>query len=666
MMQILFVQAITHKSYYPNDFLDGLDPKIKYLTCHMTLKSKKALPNSIIKQFYEEEIAPCIAKEKVDLLVIDNAAIFKAISGYTKAEPYFGYILQSKKYPIKCTYSFSNTLFFFDPVKAKEKTSHLIRMLNSYGDGTYVEPGKDIIKDASYARDATDIYNLVQQLYKYSKLTMDLETFSLKHYSAGIASVAFAWDEHSGIAFTVDKAPNEPNNEVRKILRNFLQIYKGILIFHNIAFDGTVSVYQLFMEYLTDTEGCLKGLKCFPVDRFEDTKLIAYLATNSCSRPDLGLKSLSQEFAGNYAQEEIGDVTQIPVQELLKYNLTDCLATWFVYNKYYPKMVKDNQEEIYKKLFKPITLNIIQMQLNGMPIDLDRVKEVKAELVGIRDKALATLKDSRIIQQFIDQEKASWLVDEEKRRSKLKRPSTKPIVIPELEFNPNSNQQVSRLLYEQLAFPVLDRTDSGSPAVGQDTLEKLVSHTMNQEAIDVLQALIDYAQVEKIITAFIPAFEEAQYDPKTDCCYIYGNQNLGGTISGRLSSSNPNLANLPSNSKFGKLIKSCFRAPRGWLFVGIDFNALEARIDALVTRDPAKLAVYSSGYDSHMYNAYYYWPEKCPGIRVLSEDNTKKCFSVIIDGQEHLLLEGDKIELPNGQQTTIERAYNLLSNKGNS
>lgn len=97
-------------------------------------------------------------------------------------------------------------------------------------------------------------------------------------------------------------------------------------------------------------------------------------------------------------------------------------------------------------------------------------------------------------------------------------------------------------------------------------------------------------------------------------------------------------------------------APPGWILCGLDFNALEAHIDALVTKDPAKLAVYIYGYDSHMYNAVHYWHEMCQDIKLLDEHGIVKGYKCVIDGQEHFLYPGDKVELPDGTITTVEEA----------
>jgi DNA polymerase-1 len=131
----------------------------------------------------------------------------------------------------------------------------------------------------------------------------------------------------------------------------------------------------------------------------------------------------------------------------------------------------------------------------------------------------------------------------------------------------------------------------------------------------ILKALLELNKVSKILDSFLPVFLNKTI-PKANRYWLHGHFNLGGTVSGRLSSSDPNMQNLPSTgSIYAKPTKKCFSAPDDWLLVGADYNALEARIGALLTKDIAKLCVYTDGYDSHSFNAYGYWKDKMPDIQ---------------------------------------------------
>ena len=121
------------------------------------------------------------------------------------------------------------------------------------------------------------------------------------------------------------------------------------------------------------------------------------------------------------------------------------------------------------------------------------------------------------------------------------------------------------------------------------------------------------SKIEKLLSTYIPTFENS-VKAEDGWNYVFGSYNLGGTVSYRLSSSDPNMQNQPSSGKLGKLIKSCFEAPEGYIFCGIDYNGLEDRISALTTKDPNKLKVYTDKYDGHSLRAYSYWPELMPDI----------------------------------------------------
>lgn len=85
--------------------------------------------------------------------------------------------------------------------------------------------------------------------------------------------------------------------------------------------------------------------------------------------------------------EGISDITKIPTNKLLEYNLVDALSTWFVLEKYMPVMEQDSQTEFYETMYLPSIHYIIRMELVGMPINPNKLEEVKKELEGIAAEA---------------------------------------------------------------------------------------------------------------------------------------------------------------------------------------------------------------------------------------------------------------------------------------
>lgn len=606
-------------------------------------QGKKKTPAGEIREWLNEELFPVLDDVQAQYILVADADYFKVLTKSAKVEPYLGYVLDMGKH--KVVYVPNYRAVFYDPEKVTAKIDIALKAFQAHRSNAYAEPGKDIIHQAEYPRSYEEIKDWLETILQQDvPVTVDIETFSLKHPTAGIGTITICWNQHEGIAFPVDyeeipgatEAPygrqirNEP---VRRLLKNFFQRLTSKAIYHNISFDAYILIYQLFMEDILDTKGLLEGLDVM-LRNWDCTKLITYLATNSCAGNDLSLKTQAQEFAGNYAQENITDITKIPLNQLLEYNLVDGLATWFTYHKHYQTMVDDQQLDVYETLFKPATVDIIQMQLTGLPLNMQRVLEVETILQAIEDQAVSTMQNSTIIKGFLYHLNQAWVI---KRNSELK---VKRVTLADANetFNPNSNPQLQELLYEILELPVIALTDSKLPATDGDTLKALVNHTKNQEIKEFLGALIDYKAVNKLITSFIPAFKNATQGPD-GWHYLFGNFNLGGTVSGRLSSSDPNLQNLPANvlmvlselliqrfgtmlegyiSKgkliLGKLIKSCFEAPPGWIFAGLDFDSLEDRISALTTKDPNKLKVYTDGYDGHCLRAHAYFGERMPDI----------------------------------------------------
>ena len=587
-------------------------------------KYKKKTPVTDIKTCLQEQVYPKITTYVPNYVLVADSEYFKVMAKVTKPDAYIGYFFGDT---FKFLYVPSYKQIFYHPEETKEKITRALNSIKASEQGKYCSPGSNIIKDEYYPSTTKDIAVLLKSLANRPILTCDIETYSLKHVDAGLGSICFCWDKHSGCAFKIDKSSDSKNQEVRDLLKEFFINYKGTLIFHNIAFDVTVLIYQLFMKDVLDQEGLLNGLDIM-LKNWEDTKLMTYLCTNSCSGNNLGLKYQAQAYAGNWAQDEISNIDKIPEEELLRYNLIDGLSTWFVYEKYKDALVAEKQDKLYREIFKPTTKDIIQMQLTGIPLNYDKVLEAEQKLNDDKNQALSVITANKYVIQFKE-------VLNQEAVDKYNSTHKKQITLADVDenFNPNSGIQIKKLLYDLIKLPIINLTESKQPATDGDTLKALLNHTTDKDVLDLLQALIDYSAVEKILSAFIPTFKKAT--PASDGRrYIYGNFNLGGTVSGRLSSSKPNLQQIPATgSKYAKLIKSCFQAPKGWLWVGLDYASLEDHISALVTKDPNKLKVYLELYDGHCLRAYSYWKNLMPDITAQLDEIHKegKVYKVTYD-----------------------------------
>ena len=630
---------------YYIDPVESLEAE-NFVAYDLAYNGKKA-PVSLIRECLSE-LLPEIDERGINTLLVCDAPYFKTLTKNKKADPFYGYAcpcaIEGYEH-LQIVLCPSHQILMYNPLM-QEKIDRALEALETTVMGNYEDPGQDIIKEAHYPRKLEDIKRTLDALHKFPELTCDIEGKSLEFWTCGISTIAFAWDKHRGVAFSVDRAmgadeqplahrkkdnPYVPSHRpvaesaaIKAMLKEFFQTYKGKLIYHNIAFDGKVLAYELWMEHLADSPNRIAGIKEM-TKNFDDTKLILYQATNNAVKNELGLKAASAEFTGNYA-EDVTDTEKIPLPNLLEYNLKDCMATWYVKEKYEPIMIADEQQELYETLLKDAVVTLMDTELCGMPINPAKVQVAKKVMTDIETECMDFFKNNPIIQKFHHQAlqaKADKKTAEAKAKAKTDRPTKVYCITDSViyeEFNPNSGPQLQTLLYDYLGYPVLDLTKSKQPATGGKTIKKLLNHSACEEHTEIFEYIIKLADVAIILSTFIPAFENAQQLPDGSW-RLFGNFNLGGTQSLRLSSSNPNLQNIPSGSIYAKIIKECFEAPPGWLFCGSDFDALEDKVGSLRTQDPEKLKIYIEGFCGHCVRALSYWPEKMPDIDPTSPDS---------------------------------------------
>tara|TARA_R110002012_G_scaffold318308_1_gene536387 strand:+ start:27300 stop:28148 length:849 start_codon:yes stop_codon:yes gene_type:complete len=218
------------------------------------------------QKIYLDKLLPEIDKLGITELLVCDGEYFKTLTKQRTSEPHYGYVMPCK-YPnfehmnvILC----SNHQVLFVKPDLKDKINLSLQALTDYSNGSYVDPGKGIIHSATYPKSLKEIEDALSKLHDYPSITADIETFSLKHYTAGIGTISFAWDQHNGIAFNVDNniltEPNIINKKssryskevdnlpVKKLLREFFEKYEGEVIYHNGTFDMAILAFELWMR----------------------------------------------------------------------------------------------------------------------------------------------------------------------------------------------------------------------------------------------------------------------------------------------------------------------------------------------------------------------------------------------------------------------------------
>ena len=607
------------ETYYVNELaLQGILPENV-----MAMDLPYGSNNKVTVKQAKENVTTAIQlldKLGVQYIMCADSAHYKALTNSKKAEANIDNVVPCSIVGyehIKVIYTLNYSSLIYNP-EQKGKIPTSIATLISAMDGTHRRIQIEFAEER-YPMGYMAIEAELKSLHQYDELAVDIEAFGLQLGEAGIGTISFAEDIDRGCAFFVDYYPileedgyfaiRRTNFAVRKLLKQFFIDFKGKLVAHNCSYDFKQLIWELFMKDPLDHKGLLDGLFIL-TKKFDDTKLIAYCALNSTSKPSKKLKDLAFEYAGDYAQDDIKDIRRIEPFTLLRYNLTDTCSTLWVKDKYMPIVIQDDQLDFYENQCLPMQRVLLQAELHGMPMDPDRIDEIQDKLEGQRDKQLDIIMQSPYVEdtEVILRKRAA-----NKKNLTLKRKRVTEEDFADDKFNPNSGNQLRVLLHEVMGLPEVKFTTKGFAQTNNKTLKILLNHCVDDEQHELLTALLEYNGVKKICTDFLPNFQKGilKADGRR---YLHGSFNIGGTVSGRLSSSDPNLQNLPAGSDYGKDIKYVFCPPENKLWLYSDFNSLEDYISALLSKDPNKLKVYIDGYCGHCLRAFAYFPELLPGI----------------------------------------------------
>lgn len=257
----------------------------------------------------------------------------------------------------------------------------------------------------------------------------------------------------------------------------------------------------------------------------------------------------------------------MPVDSFGRYAALDPRLTYDIWEKLQHYLVKDGVNSIYwdvEMAFLPI---LFEMEETGM---------------GIDRKALHTLKDK-------------YTITVNELHEKLKGMVGNP------DFNPNSDQQLAKYLYEVRGFKPSRYTEKKAPSTDVIALMRLSS----LDSSGFVDTLLDYRTYQKLLSTYILPFIEITDGRQKDIDEprIYGHYNQTGTVTGRLSAESPNLQNIPSRRDTGKEVRQLFVARKGYVLVDCDYSQLELRILAHFSNDIDYIELFKNGGDPHQATA---------------------------------------------------------------
>jgi DNA polymerase-1 len=306
-----------------------------------------------------------------------------------------------------------------------------------------------------------------------------------------------------------------------------------------------------------------RGLKLAGVA--SDSMLAAYLLDASRTRYDLDVVSGSEgilptasrgSWMGTGAKETPGG--DISVEEVGARLGAEAAASLGLAAPHAAKLVTAGLDPLYRDMELPLAHVLAHIELRGIQLDTDRLREIGGE-VGTQLAAL----------------------------------ETEIHALAGLPFNINSPKQLADVLFGKLSLPIVRKTKTG-PSTDADTLEELAAlHPVPAK-------IVDYRVLSKLKGTYIDALP-ALVNPATGRLHTSFNQAVAAT--GRLSSSNPNLQNIPIRSEVGRRIRQAFVAKPGHVLVSADYSQIELRILAHFSQDPAFLDAFRSGQDIHQRTA---------------------------------------------------------------
>jgi DNA polymerase-1 len=395
-----------------------------------------------------------------------------------------------------------------------------------------------------------ELDDLIAELSAKERWTVDVETTSLDPLTAEIVGLAFGVAPGQARYVPVGHTDERGMSlaQVASALGPLLEDREQTKIGHNVKYDMLV----------LDSHGIgLNGVRA-------DTKLAAYLLDPA--RRSYSLDVLALELLG-HKMTSYDDVTKpegrkdalplidVEVEAVADYACEDADVTLRLAEQLLPELEDKGLMELYVTVELPLIRVLADIERHGVALDLDFFAAMSERMTAELDTI----------------ERECYILAGE-------------------EFNLNSPRQLSSILFEKLDLPVIKRTKTGY-STDAEVLETLAAEH------DLPRRLIEYRELAKLKSTYVDALPAAIH-PVTGRLHTSWNQTV--TSSGRLSSSDPNLQNIPVRTPLGREIRRGFiPSEDGWMLFVSDYSQIELRILAHLSQDENLLAAFRSGRDIH-------------------------------------------------------------------
>lgn len=388
---------------------------------------------------------------------------------------------------------------------------------------------------------------LIKKLMEAKEISFDLETsydHENKQYhkpwdrGAAIVSIAFSVEEGAGYFVPLWHAESpwvDKWQEILLLLKPALQRDGVKYIAHNGKFDTRwLAAFGVFNRLTFDT------------------MLAAHILEENRRK---GLEELSSVFFGAARWKfDLKNAHTEPIRKLCRYNCTDTDFTLRLYHKFKEELkANPRQGRIFVKLMMPANQVLTQVETLGMYVYPKRLKSTQRDVLRKREEARTEL---------------LGYVPKYNRAN----------------INFNSTQQVAHWLFTELGLPIIKTTEKGAASTAESVLVQLADKHPAPKALMVYREWKGHAEK-------LAAWERAMDKNGR----IHTNYKLFGTVTGRLSSEEPNLQQVPREGS----MRTVFGAPKGWYFVEADYSQVELRIIAMLSGDPTLRRVYLTGGDAH-------------------------------------------------------------------